>query len=78
MKILVYGSRGWIGGQFVEIMKKSGLNETTDFVLGKARVNNLVDLKKEINNIKPTHVISFIGRTHGTIGDKKFTTIDYL
>jgi len=78
MKILVYGSRGWIGGQFVEIMKKSGLNETTDFVSGKARVNNLVDLRKEIDNVKPTHVISFIGRTHGTIGDKKFTTIDYL
>ena len=33
---------------------------------------------KELDTIKPTHVISFIGRTHGTIGDKEYTTIDYL
>jgi dTDP-glucose 4,6-dehydratase len=26
----------------------------------------------------PTHAISFIGRTHGTVGDKVFSTIDYL
>ena len=26
----------------------------------------------------PTHVIAFIGRTHGKIGEKIYTTIDYL
>lgn len=78
MKILVYGSKGWIGGQFTDIMKKSELYESTDFVLGTARVNNIDALKKEIEDVAPTHVISFIGRTHGTIGDKKYTTIDYL
>ena len=78
MKILVYGSKGWIGGQFTDIMKKSELYESTDFVLGTARVNNIDALKKEIEDVSPTHIISFIGRTHGTIGDKKYTTIDYL
>ena len=31
-----------------------------------------------MEEIKPTHAISFIGRTHGKIGDKTYTTIDYL
>jgi dTDP-4-dehydrorhamnose reductase len=35
-------------------------------------------LINEINDIEPSHVISFIGRTHGKIGDKTYTTIDYL
>jgi dTDP-glucose 4,6-dehydratase len=37
-----------------------------------------VELRKEIEEIQPTHVVSFIGRTHGRIGDKIYTTIDYL
>ena len=47
MKILLYGSKGWIGGQFTDIMKKSELHESTDFVLGTARANNIEALKKE-------------------------------
>jgi dTDP-4-dehydrorhamnose reductase len=32
----------------------------------------------EIKNVNPSHIISLIGRTHGNIGNKIFTTIDYL
>ncbi|NDG63749.1 MAG: NAD-dependent epimerase/dehydratase family protein [Planctomycetes bacterium] len=32
----------------------------------------------ELAEYKPTHVISFVGRTHGTIGDRVYSTIDYL
>ena len=71
MKILVYGSKGWIGGQFTDIMKKADLQESVDFVLGTAHVNNIDNLKQEIEDVAPTHIISFICRTHGTIGDKK-------
>ena len=74
MNILVYGSKGWIGSQFVEILK----NYNLDFIKGKARCNDKEALIEEIKQIKPTHVVSFIGRTHGCIGDKKYTTIDYL
>ena len=74
MKILVYGSKGWIGNQFVEILKK----ENTDFVCGLSRTDNELDLLREIDKVEPTHVVSFIGRTHGKIGDKVYTTIDYL
>jgi 3,5-epimerase/4-reductase len=74
MKVLIYGHRGWIGEQFVVIMK----NENIDFHLGKARVENEESIRQEIDEVQPTHIISFIGRTHGKIDDKVFTTIDYL
>jgi dTDP-glucose 4,6-dehydratase len=74
IKILVYGSKGWIGSQFINELKKSSL----DYYEGKSRVDNIDELEKEIDFIKPTHIISFIGRTHGIINDKQYTTIDYL
>jgi 3,5-epimerase/4-reductase len=74
MNILVYGSNGWIGGQFIKILEKHCLR----FSCGKARADNVDDLNKEIETVLPTHVVSFIGRTHGNIGDNNYTTIDYL
>jgi len=74
MKVLVYGSRGWIGQQFVSILKQRGIrfHETST----RADDEGLVD--DELETVQPTHVVSFIGRTHGVIGDQVFTTIDYL
>lgn len=66
MNILVYGHKGWIGQQFTDILKQKDIN----FISGTSR-NKYYD---EICRIKPTHVIAFIGRTHG----EGFTTIDYL
>ena len=74
MNILVYGSKGWIGTQFCDVL----LSENIQHTKGKSRCGDYEGLEKEILEIKPTHIISFIGRTHGTIGDKKYTTIDYL
>lgn len=74
MKILIFGGRGWIGKQFVEIMKK----EKLEFQIGKSRVDNQFSLLNEINEYNPTHIISFIGRTHGKIDNKIYSTIDYL
>jgi dTDP-glucose 4,6-dehydratase len=74
MKLLVYGSKGWIGQQFINLL----INKKVDFVEGKCRVNSIEDLNTELDTINPSHVVSFIGRTHGTIGDKVYTTIDYL
>ena len=74
MIILVYGSNGWIGQQFIEILRKNNIT----FFCGKTRTDNEVELTEEINCINPTHIVSFIGRTHGKIGDKVYTTIDYL
>ena len=74
MKILVFGANGWIGNQFANILDKNNI----EFLCGKSRVNDKLSLEKEINNYSPTHVISFIGRTHGKIEEKIYTTIDYL
>ena len=74
MRVLVYGSKGWIGGQFINILNKTN----TDYVCGISRVDNDETLSREIIETKPTHVVSFIGRTHGKIDDKIYTTIDYL
>ena len=74
MNILVYGSRGWIGQQFIEVLNINNIQ----YKIGVSRVDNKNELLDEINKINPTHIISFIGRTHGKIGNKIYTTIDYL
>lgn len=74
MKLLVYGARGWIGQQFINILETNHIN----YVVGNVHIEQLNELKQEIEYVKPTHIISFIGRTHGKIGDKHYTTIDYL
>ena len=74
MKILVYGHKGWIGGQFISLLENAQYN----YILGAERVDNTPLLIQEIYTVKPTHIVSFIGRTHGTIDDTEYTTIDYL
>jgi dTDP-glucose 4,6-dehydratase len=74
MKVLVYGFQGWIGQQFVNLLIEKNIN----FVNGNCRVNSIEDVNKEIITVNPSHVVSFIGRTHGKIGEKVYTTIDYL
>jgi dTDP-glucose 4,6-dehydratase len=74
MLVLVYGSKGWIGNQFLQILQQNHI----DYICGNSRIDNEKDLYFEIQLIKPTHIVSFIGRTHGKIGSKIYTTIDYL
>lgn len=74
MKVLIYGSRGWIGSQFVKLLETNNI----EFVKGKERVDNIEKLSEEIDQVNPTNIVSFIGRTHGTHEGKVYTTIDYL
>ena len=74
IRVLVFGTKGWIGGQFVKILEENNI----DYVSGNSRADNDDTLRREIISVNPTHVISFIGRTHGKINDKVYTTIDYL
>lgn len=74
MKLLVYGHAGWIGNQFVNLLQERNI----DFILGKSRVDDTPSLYRELDSVCPSHVASFIGRTHGTIDNKNYTTIDYL
>src|SRR3989337_1777148 len=74
MYILIYGGHGWIGSQFVEFIEKQGVS----FIHGQERVDNIRDLIDEIDRIKPTHIISLIGRTFGTYKGILYNTIDFL
>ena len=74
MKVLVFGHKGWIGGMMCKILQNNNIN----FVNSQVRANNKQEVENELLSVKPTHVMSFIGRTHGVIGDKKYTTIDFL
>ena len=72
MKFLIYGSKGWIGNQFMNMI------ENYDYSAGESRLNDIEAVKEELFDKQPTHVFCFIGRTHGKIGEKIYTTIDYL
>ena len=74
MVFLIYGHRGWIGGQFIKLLESGRI----DFVKGEARLELISDVESEIQTVNPTHVIAFTGRTHGSINGKEYTTIDYL
>ncbi len=70
MLVLIYGSRGFIGKKVIDLFKKYNIT----FIEGKERVDNDNALYNEIVENKPTHVLSLIGRTHGS----GYSTIDYL
>lgn len=72
MRILIFGGNGWIGQQFVEV----ALKENIEHCVATSRVDldHVHELEQEMDAFAPTHVVSFLGRTHG----EKFSTIDYL
>jgi 3,5-epimerase/4-reductase len=65
-KILVYGGKGWIGQHFIKFLGP--------VIHTECRADDEVGVREELDRIKPTHVISLIGRTHGP----GCPTIDYL
>ena len=76
MRILVFGGNGWIGQQFVSVLNASSVNVSLEHRIAVERVDldHIANLEEEIDAFAPTHIISFLGRTHG----ENFTTIDYL
>lgn len=72
MKILIYGSQGWIGQQICDYVSK--YMKHIEIIHGVSRVDNEEDVEQEILNVKPDRILSLIGRTHGA----GYNTIDYL
>ena len=56
MNILIYGGKGWIGQQFVDILKKHKIN----YIITETRVNNYDDIYNDLLDYDPTHVISYL------------------
>jgi len=73
-KILIFGGNGWIGSKVYDLLELSKI----EVHKSNCRANNFVDVQNEINDVKPTHIMSFIGRTHGTYNGETIGTIDYL
>ena len=75
MKFLIFGHKGWIGSMVVRLLAQQKLN----FICAVSRAENKQHVENEIVREKPTHIMSFIGRTHGTTEDGRvISTIDYL
>jgi len=75
VRVLLVG-KGWIGNQVMEVLKTR-----PDVALvqeSAVRADDLSALREEIRVVKPTHIISTMGRTHGVIDGKVIPTIDYL
>ncbi len=73
MKILFFGGRGWIGGQFIKYLKRFE-DEDVNIILTNACADNETLIKDLILTHSPTHIVSFIGRTHG----EGINSSDYL
>lgn len=71
MKLLIFGSKGWIGQQLCDLLAKN-----SQFIIyhAESRADNEKDVEKEIEKIKPDRIISLVGRTSGP----GYSTIDYL
>lgn len=72
---LLYGANGWIGSQVYSLLVSMGIKVEKS----KARADNFEEVELEIGSIdRLTHVMSFIGRTHGVYEGEIISTIDYL
>lgn len=73
--VLLYGANGWIGNQVYNMLVSMGIKVEKS----KSRADNYDMVESEINLINGlTHVMSFIGRTHGVYEGEVISTIDYL
>ena len=70
MRWLLYGCRGWIGGQIKEILSQ----QDESFIEGNARADHYLATLNEIETIKPERIFCAIGRKNG----KECPNIDYL
>ena len=73
MKVLLLGHKGWIGQKVIKILDNQNIDYVTTDYRGETDV-----LKQFILDNNITHIYCCLGRTHGTLNNKIYTTIDYL
>lgn len=73
VKLLIFGSKGWIGNQFLDYLKELN-NPEINYIETNVRADNELLVNDILMLHNPTHIISFIGRTYG----EGINTIDYL
>jgi len=60
MKVLIYGATGWIGGKMLKLLTKLSEIEVTT---GTCRLEDYDGIQKEIDDIKPSHILLAAGLT---------------
>lgn len=72
---LLYGGNGWIGTKVFNLLVSMGIKVEKS----KCRADDYESVDLEISRMNDlTHVMSFIGRTHGVYDGESISTIDYL
>lgn len=73
--ILIFGGNGWIGSKVVDLLQSMNIH----CIKSLCRADDINMIKREIEIIgNVTHIMSFIGRTHGVYENQVIGTIDYL
>jgi nucleoside-diphosphate-sugar epimerase len=72
MRWLIYGAQGWIGSYFVSYVKAKYPNIT--LLEPSHRADDIEGVRKDLDELDPDRVVSFIGRTSGP----GCNSIDYL
>ena len=73
--VLIFGGNGWIGSKVVDLLQSMNIKCITSL----CRADDINMIKRELELIgNVTHVMSFIGRTHGVYENQVIGTIDYL
>jgi nucleoside-diphosphate-sugar epimerase len=73
--VLLYGGNGWIGSKVYDLLVSMDI----EVIKSSCRADDYVSVEDEIRDIDGlSHVMSFIGRTHGMYEGKEISTIDYL
>ena len=74
-KVLIFGANGWIGGKVHRLLLDRGI----EVHKATSRADDISSINDELQtHTDITHIMSFIGRTHGTFEGTKIGTIDYL
>ena len=53
MKLLIFGSRGWIGSQFLELLDTQQIY----YIEAVSRLDDTISVQNELTHIQPTHVV---------------------
>lgn len=73
--VIVFGANGWIGSKVCHLLSEMNVC----YVKALSRADDYESVKNEIkSNGSITHIMSFIGRTHGVYEGQSIGTIDYL
>jgi len=67
---LLFGCNGWIGTQFRQELDREGV----DYVMAVSRMDQTMEVEKELVRVRPDRIVTLAGRTSGG----GIATIDYL